>query len=230
MSAFPDHIVEDVPTVSIVDTEVSIGLYHDEEIHEAEVSAANGYAHEFADGVEPFFEVVDVLSVEAPFSDAPADWLTLVQVDVSSEMVEQADIRLFHANIDDHLGVTRHTGMTDIEPGLQHGKLTPAEGVLPKMVTKVESARGTKLEFENGLEDMTSTFNPGDVVLHVEKKDGVNVGYTIGRGMTLSDASKLDRESFGPGGKSVTETSYTAVAVDGDEYAEWKSGRIAERG
>lgn len=224
-----EQYLGDVPTRTLHDGYTSIGIYHDEAVHEAEVSAANRFAHKYSDG-EPFFPVDAVRSLYAPHENDPGDILTLVDVDTSEVMLDRSDVMLFHANLNDHIGAMRHAGMTDVQPGVSSSRYSDHETVIPKMLVRIESNRGTREEFRTGLQTWTSAWNPGDAILAQERQGGTNVGYIIGRGMTLSDVSNLDKDAFGPGGKSVTDIGFAGIPVDADDYSEFRSKHEADGG
>lgn len=209
---------------------LSLGFYYDRGIHEAEVSAANGHTHQYTDGIEPFFQIGEVRSVDPPFGEAPGDMLTLVEAGTRSAMVSLSDIKLLHANLNDHIDAMRHAGMTDIQPSMATPRGRAHEGAIPKLITHVATSRGTAAEFKSNLESMTTTWNPADAILETGREDGQNYGYTIGNGLTLSDAMELDRDAFGPGGKSVTDIHYDAVVVNAERYGSFLSRNDASGG
>lgn len=213
------------PTSGLYDSGVTVGIYDDEPHHESEVSSAllvTGSGRQF-------FEVDSVQTVEADFEGAPADHLTLVRVDTDAEMLKLSNVTILHGNIG-----FRHAGMTDIQPSIQRpaqaGRPDTDDGIVPKLVTRVESNRGTREEFIDGLENMVSPWGMGDAIIDVQTDSSPNVGYIAGMGGSLSDWLELDKESFGPGGKSVTDIYFDGVAVEHERYNEWLSQVAAEGG
>lgn len=221
----PAKYLSDVPIARGHRGHINVHVWTADRLHEAEISAANRYVGEYTSD-EPLIDVENVVTLEWP-EDGEKDWQAIVEVDTSTEMLQLGDVRVFHGFLNDHIGEMRHSGLTGIYPGVDVNQPTPTKmpqeeiepNVMPKVVTRVETNRYTQQEFREGLESMTATYTEGgQAILGMEQEDGRNVGYIIGNGLSLSDASKLDKDSFGPGGKSVTETYYDAVPVNVNEY------------
>lgn len=200
---------------------VAIDLYHDEEIHEAEVSAANGMTTGTGEGITPFFDVKAVYSFPNHRDKPRGDVRNVVEVDTSQNSLNLRDVVLFHANINEYLGISRHTGQTTVGP-IQIGS-SHDEGYrdVPVLLTWFESGRGTHVEFEKGVIQVVRSYSAMDAVLKVETVNQQHRAVVTGDAITVSDASNAERDLIGPSAKSNAETYYDAVVVDHDSYESW---------
>lgn len=213
----------------LYDASVTIGIKDDDKYTEAELSAAAQTR------VGQLFEIEAVTSFQPGEVDEVVDfgdqWLTIVDVDTRDGLLDYSDVRLFHSKV----GGMRMASQTDIQPSIsrpqQAGSVGGSDdGVVPKMVTRVESNRGLHDEFVSGLENMVSPWAMGDAIIEVDTSGAGNVGYIVGRGGTMQDWSELDRDSFGPGGKSVTDISFGGIAVENEVYQQFLSEYAADGG
>lgn len=204
------------------ESSVSLGLYGKEWYTRGEIDAASTRSAEVR-GSSSYLDIENAVQVDIEGVGFGYQKLTLVTLGTSRERPTLSDCLRYHSRLNKEGDTMRHAGLTDLTPEVGGGVGAPDEDAVGRLLVRVSTQRYGVDDFRHNAQRFIGPKSPAEGVLSVDKDGADTVGWFTSQGATLSDWTQVDKDAWGPGGKSVTTIEYDAVTVEEPDYQRWLS-------